>query len=371
MAVKKSYGTRRFKTFNQNNNELLAALMGLITSVAFFCKQLGGLGRVKDDETFLAIIDILNIAILVVALVSIRAEALIIESKEYEKIIKRLGLRSEHKCGIILIRTNELVRQLVYCIRWFVIILSLFYLLQLFGDLTQLSYDKLKSAISTTPSIIRLLVKNQPIEVASAEFLTLEIFTNATNLFSAAFLFVAFQVLFLVTIDSDNRTWILKSYIPMSIAVILTIGNILFFLVGFFGAPLSNISHFIRLLGGIYNGVAMSLLFSRFISMEYFFQNSRHNWQRSFYFLGTVIFLPLYVVAQPLYGIFNAVEIDKSGILFKSIVFLICFWGKLFFLLFIYTMLSKKWIHAYIFMVLSQRDSLKEISNDLNNVDNF
>jgi hypothetical protein len=105
--------------------------------------------------------------------------------------------------------------------------------------------------------------------------------------------------------------------------------------------------------------------------MEYFFKNSSNWWQRNFYFYGTIIVLPLYVVAQPLYGLFNAIEIGKSPELFKSVVFLICFWGKLVFLLFIFTMLTKKWIHSYLFMVLSQEETLLKISKDLRDVEDL
>ncbi|HEY5771005.1 MAG TPA: hypothetical protein VIS75_00200 [Chitinophagaceae bacterium] len=358
---------RSISQFLKDNDELLGVIIGIFTSVTFIWKQAGGLKSLENRD-FLAIIDLLNIGVLFLALLAIKNVPLTIASKEFQKLSNRLGLKTDSEGVKIQERVNELARQLVYCIRWFAIILGMFYLLQLYGDTTQDPYENLKATINSNSSLLELLANGDAISLSSAEFLGIEIFTNATNLFSASYLFIAFQVLFLVTLQKDNKTWILKSYLPISIAVLLTIANIVFFISGFFDVKLSHISHFIRLLGGIYNGVAMLLLFSRFISMEYFFQNSRQNWQRNFYFFGTIIFLPMYVVAQPLYGLFNAVEIGQSAILFKSIVFLVCFWGKLVFLLFVYTMLNKRWIHAYLFMVVSQKDTLKDISTDLNDV---
>jgi hypothetical protein len=353
----------------KNNDELLGLVIGIGTSLTFILTKIG---QIKlSDLQLLVGVDILNIVVLIIALIGIKAIPLTIESKEFHKLIKNLNLKTEEEGKRILSRVNVLIKQLVYSIKWFIIILGAFYLLQLFADTTQLPYEKLKDTINSNESIFKLLGIGSYNAIASSEYLFIEILTNSTNIFSAAYLFLAFQVLFLVTIEDDNKTWKLKRYIPISIAFLITLSNLVFFAVGFFGAQLSSISHTIRLIGGIYNGIAMLLLFSRFISMEYFFQNSRRTWQRNFYFYGTVIALPMYVVAQPLYGLFNAVEIGESATLFKSIVFLICFWGKLVFLLFVYTMLSKKWIHAYLFMVLSQKDTLTNLSLDINDVDDL
>jgi hypothetical protein len=72
-----------------------------------------------------------------------------------------------------------------------------------------------------------------------------------------------------------------------------------------------------------------------------------------------------------MYGVFNAVEIGESAVLFKSIVFLICFWGKLVFFLFLYTMLNKRWIHTYLFLAVSQKDTISNISKALKDVEDL
>lgn len=363
----------RISKWIKNSNELLGLIVGIVTSVIFLLSKFGKIESIGEEQLLLGV-DFLNIAVLVIALTSIKAVELGIADNEIGKLKQRLPLNNEAELETLRGRVNELVKQLVYCVRWFAIILGMFYLLQVITDFTLSRLeDEIKITLNheSSTSIIELMAGNLPCKVEAAKYLALEIFTNATNLFSASYLFLAFQVLFLVTIDTDNKTWRLKSYIPVSIAVAITIANVIVFLVGLNGNTLSNLSHMIRLMGGIYNGLAMLLLFSRFISMEYFFQNSAQSWQRNFYFYGTVIGLPLYVIAQPMYGVFNAVEIGESAVLFKSLVFLVCFWGKLVFLLFIFTMLKKRWIHTYIFIALTQKDTLSHISKDLGDVDDL
>lgn len=355
----------------KGSNEFLGVAIGIFTSIVFILSQLDKIDGIGNKELLIAM-DLLNILVLAIALVSIKSSALGIAGNEISKLKKHLFLNDEIQVGKIRERSNELVRQLVYCIRWFSIILGMFYLLQLITDITLSGLDgEIQETLKNTESILDLISSSMYHKVESSKYLTIEIFTNATNLFSAAYLFLAFQVLFLITIDDDNKTWRLKSYVPFSIALVITIANVILFFCGINNNKLSNISHAVRLAGGVYNGLAMLLLFSRFIAMEYFFQKAKKNWQRNFYFYGIVIVLPLYVIAQPMYGVFNATETGESAVLFKSIVFLVCFWGKLFFLLFIYTMLKKKWIHTYLFVGLTQKDTLSNISKDLEDVDDL
>jgi hypothetical protein len=350
------------------SKEFAGIITGVASSVTFLLSQ-SKIGL--SEKTLLITMDILNLLILLIALAAIKATSMEFDGNEVKKLNEHLIINNESDLVKIKDRVNELIRQLVHCVRWFAVILGLFYLLQLFSDSTQMPFVLFKTTVKDNYSIIDILSYRPPFYTESATYLSTEILTNITNLFSAAYLFLAFQVLFLVTLDKDDKTWRLKSFIPISLAVIITLVNVYSFVNGFFGVNLLTQSHVIRLIGGLYNGVAMFLLFSRFVAMEYFFQNSGKDWQRQFYFYGTVIVLPLYVVVQPLYGLFNAVEIGQSVELFKAVVFLVCFWGKLVFLLFIYTMLTKKWIHSYLFMVLSQKDTLSKISKDLKDVDDL
>lgn len=360
-----------FNRILKNSAELLGLTVGIITSITFILTKIGTL-KIEESQLLLGV-DFLNILVLLIALLFIKDTELGVSDSELKELKNHLTASSNLDIGSIVIRVNQLVRQLVRCIWWFAIILALFYGLQLFTDATQEPYEKVKATLNGNYSILQLLSHGAPLDIAAAKHLSLEILTNSTNLFSASFLFLAFQVLFLVTLGADNKTWtLLKNYIPIiSIAILITVINVVFFVVGFSDVPLYILSHTMRLLGGIYNGVAMLLLFSRFISMEFFFKKSSQRWQKNFYFYGTVIILPLYVIAQPMYGIFNAVEMGQSAALFKSVVFLVCFWGKLVFLLFIFTTLSKKWLHSYLFISLTQMDTLTNVAKDLKEVDDL
>lgn len=354
-------------------DELLVSALGIISSISVILSATNNLNDIQKEYLTVSL-DILNFMILLIALLVIRTLPLKIEDIEFEKLNKILDLGKE-KTELLRKRVNELVRQLVYCVRWFIIILGIFYLLQLWLDLTILNkydyYKHFQPTLSKSHGIIDLINENYgEYDTIIAEFLTLELLTNTTNLFSAGYLIIAFQVLFFVTLADDNKTWSLKGYIPLSIAVLITIANLMFSLIGHESIPLEDSSQSIRFIGGLYNGVAMFLLFGRFISMEYFFQKTRKSFERNFYFFGTIIFLPLYVIAQPLYGVLHSMSIQSEE-LFKSLVFLICLWGKIVFLFFIITMLKKKWIHIYLFLAISQESILNKISIALSDVEQF
>ena len=94
------------------------------------------------------------------------------------------------------------------------------------------------------------------------------------------------------------------------------------------------------------------------------------SFERNFYFYGITIGLPLYIVVQPLYALFNLFDLgESSASIFKAIVFLITFWGKLVLLFFIYTMLNKKWIHSYILLTLIEKKNLEKLSIELEDVE--
>jgi hypothetical protein len=353
------------------SKEMVGLFTGVGTTLTFLLSQ-DKSNPFLTEKNLLITVDILNLLILLIALKFIKATPMQIDDNEVKKLNKHLIINNESDSIQVKDRVNELVKQLVHCIRWFAVILALFYFLQLISDYyTQIPFKDFKAVINDNFNMLSIIANKPSHYMPASQYLFTEIMTNLTNLFSAAYLFLAFQVLFLVTLEKDDKTWRLQSFVPISLALIITLFNIYCFVNGFPELHLSTMSHFIRLIGGLYNGVAMFLLFSRFIAMEYFFQNSGKGWQRQFYFYGTVIVLPLYVVVQPLYGVFNAGEMGQSAELFKAVVFLVCFWGKLVFLLFIYTMLTKKWIHSYLFMVLSQKDTLSKISKDLKDIADF
>jgi len=193
-------------------------------------------------------------------------------------------------------------------------------------------------------------------------YLVVEFVENAFNLFSAAFLFIAFQVLFIVTLSKDNAVSQINYWLPFSIAGAILLINFLGIMIGIGVMPLSSISHLVRLLSGVFNGVGMMLLFARFISIEFFY-TKKSGFKRGFYYVGTIFILPLYATAQPLYGIFDLDDKDiGNALLLKAVILLICFIGKLFLFLFIMLILENEWLHKYFYWILLERDSMDNVA---------
>ncbi|MET1260051.1 hypothetical protein ABV409_11935 [Flagellimonas sp. DF-77] len=355
----------RIKRFLRKNDEFLAIVVGIISSLAVILKTIEASGFKKIDVNLLT--DCLNLLVLGLALIFIKESKLNIHTNEIVKICSKFKITGTY-LSEKLERTNRLIEQLTEAIRWFVIILIGFYCLQFFMDVS-LDYNSFKGALNQNNSILQLFGTQGESELDAAKFLSIEVLTNATNLFSATFLFTAFFVLFSVTLEKDNKTFI-KRVLPMALAIGISILSIAIIITGIPNLNLEKSSTIIRLLGGIYNGVAMALLFSRFIAMEYYFQHSKKNFERNFYYYGITIGLPLYIVVQPLYALFNLIELGEgTASMFKAIVFLITFWGKLVLLFFVFTMLNKKWIHSYILLTLIENDNLKKLSIELKDVE--
>ena len=370
----------KFIEFLKRNDELLGIIVGILTSLAVLLKTVNSANPWIQRLNINLLTDSINIFVLVTALYFIKKIVLNVEDDENKSLCADFNLDT-NTLNTKITRTNTLVNQLTSAIRWFVIVLLGFYGIQFFMDYSLIEhYEEFEPRLLSKDniSIVGLLqilpdeVANASLDLYAAKFLIIEILSNSANLFSATFLFTAFLVLFSITLESDHKTWRIRNQIPLAIAILITVVNILVFTVGIkFGEHSFNLketSTTIRLIGGLYNGIAMALLFSRFISMEYYFQHSDKNFERSFYLYGITLGLPLYIVVQPLYALFNAVDIEAAAI-FKSVVFLICFWGKLVFLFFIYTMLRKKWIHSYILLSLIQNDNLAKMSLELEDVE--
>jgi hypothetical protein len=372
-SEKQSY-VNNVMDYLKKSSEILGLLVAVGTSIAWIVTHISKENSLNKSLVLITV-DFLNLLILLIALTVIKPSSLKIKTQERRKLKESLNLQVTSVTQIEE-RVDQLVEQLVYCIKRFAAILAIFYLLQLISDVFQFinpnwlpSYKSIKPDFLVTHNIFEL-VKNKS---EAASYLSYEFLTNSTNLFSAAYLFLAFQVLFIVTLTPDGRDWRFRGEIPFGIAILITVLNIALMVINIGGLNLLITSHAIKLIGGVYNGLAMLLLFSRFIAMEYFFKNSANIWRRRFYLYGTVIVLPLYVIAQPLYGVFNAVEFggEDSPELFKSLVFLVCFWGKLVFLLFIFNMLRNKWIHSYLFLLLSQKDHLSIIAAEIEDVEDL
>ena len=142
------------------------------------------------------------------------------------------------------------------------------------------------------------------------------------NYLSAVFLFLAFKVLYDKTISNDNKTPIRYYTNALIFSVLFLLGYIIFSVfivttslqndINTANENLANSTalNLFRLFIGIFNGLVMALLFGRYISMEH----SAYIMKQGIYEVGkynniihlcTIYILPIYALAQPLFGSFE------------------------------------------------------------------
>jgi len=128
------------------------------------------------------------------------------------------------------------------------------------------------------------------------------------------------------------------------------------------------------LLVGSYNGLAMSLLFGRYVSIEQLIRNTKrygdlfkHIFRpfstvsyKTFVTAGIVFVLPIYALAQPLFG---NLKIEAFGDVetFQTWVFGICLLGKICFFHLTYILISKGILHLYLYGLASSVGNFKEL----------
>ena len=101
------------------------------------------------------------------------------------------------------------------------------------------------------------------------------------------------------------------------------------------------------------NGVAMALLFGKYVSMEHRIISRKSEQKYKFISWGIVYILPVYAVIQPLFGSFEITSFGNSDN-FRNFVFFVCLLGKMFFLIVTYIFLKEKYIHLYLHLVITK-----------------
>lgn len=129
-------------------------------------------------------------------------------------------------------------------------------------------------------------------------------------------------------------------------------------------------SNVLKLLIGSWNGLAMALLFGRYVSMEQTVYDMKEGayakWKyRRFIHNCTIYILPIYALAQPLFGAF---EIDEFGDAktFANVVFFLCLIGKVFFLYLTYILMKRHLMHLYLHTALTSRGVPKDLTRCFN-----
>ncbi len=182
------------------------------------------------------------------------------------------------------------------------------------------------------------------------------------NFFSSVFVYLGFKVLYNQTLDERNKP--IVYYLDAVFFILLYLTVYILVVAGGLQFSIDAKNHLINLFGlvsGVFNGLAMALLFGRFVSMEHVLMNMQKVNTNSMLALGALFILPTYAIVQPLFGSF---KIDAFGDpeMFANFVFFVCLIGKGFFL-FLYTYyLRRKYLHLYLHLIISRRGLSRELA---------
>ncbi|NBB26995.1 hypothetical protein [Cellulophaga sp. BC115SP] len=275
-------------------------------------------------------------------------------------------------------RTSAVVGQLVRNFSLFLWPLIIFYALNIVKDKLNLSssiyFEKSYSFYEFTT--------RSPIDKHNGAFwyIILSALANFFNFLSGIGLWVSFSILYQKTVDADN-----KSTLHLGVHYFLLIFYMLAYVV-LIGSGLEILTIKMTILTldmfcSIFNCVAMILFFNRLVQILYFFQTElKKNLLDKFYFFTATILLPLYACFQIFFGAFdflaNNPQYSEYYTYFKGTVFFVCFLGKLFLILFMFSFIRIKWLHAAIITLMANEGTplllaqkVKAISNSIGQLD--
>ena len=273
-------------------------------------------------------------------------------------------------------RTSAVVGQLVRNFSSFMWPLIIFFTINIIKDYLELKQSK---GFEDTYSFSQFC-QNYPGENHYDAFwyIMLSALANFFNFLSGIGLWVSFSILYQKTVDADN-----KSTLHLGTYYYLLIFYMLSYLV-LIGSKLELLEIKLTILTldmfcSIFNCVAMILFFNRLVQILYFYQMQlKKNLLDKFYFFIATIILPLYACFQIFFGVFDslAIEQDKYYHYVKGGVFFVCFLGKLFLILFMYTFIRIKWLHAAIITLMVNEETpillarnVKTISDSIGQLD--
>lgn len=225
-----------------------------------------------------------------------------------------------------------------------------------------------------------------PIDVSEQEeqvrYLTnYAIATNIFNFLGGTVVFLAFWVLYKKTLnenDEDNRFWLIPTFLAALYIVFFVYLSWKFKL----GDDAYYFLNIFDLIAGSVNGLAMFLLFGRYVSLEqalrgtYLFKDAFKDLFKSLPLFkseksythiisfGIIFVLPIYALAQPLFG---SLQIPLYGdvMVFQTTVYGICLVGKICFFHLTYLLISKKLLHLYLYGLISEVGNFRKLEKCL------
>jgi hypothetical protein len=96
--------------------------------------------------------------------------------------------------------------------------------------------------------------------------------------------------------------------------------------------------------------------------MEHMINNVKDRTFYDWFSTFTVFLLPIYALAQPLFGAFEINAFGDSRA-FANYVFFICLFGKIFFLYFTFDFIRKRKLHYYLHLIINSHDILKNVND--------
>lgn len=331
---------------NKNYQRIFAIISAILSSIVSIISIIGIVTKSDSFKTHHfhldAATEILNIIILLIFYFVIKPEELQLnKTAEIIDLARALNIEDPQYKKILFNnqRVNKLIFQLTRSLKWFILFLIFFYIVNFVQDIWL--YDPMAKQKWGN----------------YADFLE-----TLTNTVSAAFLYSCFSVLYDTTLDPENKTN-RKYYRGTALFLSIFLASY----IGLFFLPASyHIGEIFKFISGFYNGLAMVLLFGRITGMDYFFKEKNLNTDpisKNLYVWGIYLILPLYVLAQPMYPVLELKIFEKQETpeIFKSLVFLICFVGKGFFLLLITNYIHQKWLHIYLHLLLANSNIPKNV----------
>ncbi|NIG56410.1 hypothetical protein [Chitinophaga sp. Cy-1792] len=294
-------------------------------------------GILLYTKRILTVTEILNLAILFLSFYMIYAMPLTFVNEGEPKMLAKALHLPESKIEYNNNRANSLVRQLVAHTHGFILCMILFYALFFVVDCESISSH----------------IADQWLDV-------IKVLINIFNLLGGCFIYLSFVTLYRTTLDENNQP---RNY--YGITVLFAIAYIISYVICSMtveGAKRENVHFIFSIICGMYQGLAMALLFGRFISLEYYLKEltaGESKLSRLIYNYSVIFILPLYALAQALYGVLDKAQSHLDApqshdlAVFKSIVFLICFVGKTFYFIVLFHFIEKKYLHVCLHMLLA------------------